>query len=51
MLYNLYNEKTTELDGELVNNWTEHERDLVVLVRDTSFFGALERSSGMGRVV
>jgi hypothetical protein len=39
-LYNLYNEKTAELDRELVNNWMEHVRDLMVLVRDTSLFGA-----------
>jgi hypothetical protein len=32
-LYSLYNEKSAELDRELVNTWSEHVRDLMVLVR------------------
>ena len=34
-LYALYNEKTAEFDRELVNNWLEHVRDLMVLVGQT----------------
>jgi hypothetical protein len=33
-LYAMYNEKTAEFDRELVNNWLEHSRDLMVLVRN-----------------
>ena len=36
-LYALYNENTTEFDRELINNWLEHVRDLMVLVRQTLF--------------
>jgi hypothetical protein len=35
-LYALYNERSSEHDRELVNTWSEHVRDLMVLVRYTS---------------
>ena len=34
-LYNLYNEKSAEFDGVLVNTLMEHGRDLMILVRYT----------------
>lgn len=36
-LYAMYNEKTAEFDRELVNNWLEHSRDLMVLARNAAF--------------
>ena len=35
-LYTLYNERSAELDRQLVSGWSEHVRDLMVLVRYTS---------------
>jgi len=36
----MYNEKTEKIDKELVTSWSEHVRDLMVLVRNASFLGA-----------
>ena len=33
----MYNEKTADFDRELVNNWLEHSRDLMVLVCNAAF--------------
>jgi len=38
-LYTMYNEKTEKIDKELVTSWSEHVRDLMVLVRYASFLG------------
>jgi hypothetical protein len=35
-LYVLYNEKSAEFDKQLASSWSEHVRDLMVLVRYTS---------------
>ena len=35
-LYTMYNEKSEKIDRELVSSWSEHVRDLMVLVRYTS---------------
>jgi hypothetical protein len=37
-LFTLYNRKKAEFDRELVGNWIEHIRDLIVLVRYSPFF-------------
>ena len=37
----MYNEKSEKIDKELVSSWTEHVRDLMVLVRYACFFGYL----------
>jgi hypothetical protein len=37
-LFALYNRKVADFDREFVGNWTEHIRDLIVLVRYGSFF-------------
>jgi hypothetical protein len=36
-LFALYNRKVADFDREFVGNWTEHIRDLIVLVRYSSF--------------
>jgi len=37
--YTMYNEKTDKIDKELVTSWSEHVRDLMVLVRYAPFLG------------
>ena len=52
-LYTLYNQRSAKFDTVLVNNCTEHGRDLMVLVRHASFklFGAPQCSPDMRRGV
>jgi hypothetical protein len=42
-LYALYNERSLEHDKELVDTWSEHVRDLMVLVRYTSLLFLISR--------
>ena len=52
-LYTLYNDLSAKFDTVWVNNCTEHVRDLMVLVRHTSFklFGVPQCSVDIDRVV
>ena len=52
-LYTLYNDLSAKFDTVWVNNCTEHVRDLMVLVRHTSFklFGVPQCSVDINRVV